>query len=607
MERLRILSLAFLIGLAWVFPLTDPFLVAQSVSDISAEFDRDEEDPVSEEDLILLQDVFLNGTGLSQLNLLLLSRVSFFSIEDASLLESYSISDKPTDILKEETISSELSDILHRLNVSKMDLVHSVHVEQMMAASDDIRYRWKGLMEFGDIHVGFLFERDPNERNMLDYASFYIEQYSQTTKWIIGDHQVLAGYGLASWRNSPPRRGFDVLSALQRNGTGLKPYKSSHEFWRTRGTGISVDSPYGSWTVSLGYNQWDGTIDSSGLLKVNETGIHSLTQEKSPSLNESSLTVVWETKSDAFTSGAIFSESSWAGGESKLHRQSGSIYFSRQQNMSHFFTELAKGHQNSYAAIAGYGINYKLFRYLLHGRYYSSGFEAFRSNPVSEWSSKNQGERGVFQSLKFGWPQNTVVLYGDLFSKITADNSFVSPESGFESGIRWIWNSKRIKTRLQWSRERKTIEDDPGYITPAVISNSQRQTLKAVYDQKINSLVKFRIQVQETAAESEGKKIIGRGVSARLWCTVQYWYSELDAVYTDVDDFGSRIYFWDINLPGEMRSTMYSRNATSAGIKVAYNTKRGWYSGIRFRVIWGESNATGSPKKSVGVFIRASV
>ncbi len=470
--------MAFLIGLAWAFLLTDQNLYSQSVSDVSSEFDRDEEDPISEEDLILLQDVFLNGTGLSQLNLLLLSRVSFFSKEDVSLLENYSISDKPANILNEDAVSSELSDVLHRINSSKIDLVRSVHLEQMMTASDDIRYRWKGVMEISDLHIGFLLERDPSERNVLDYASLYLEQYTQSTKWIIGDHQVLAGYGLASWRNSPMRRGFDVLSALQRNGSGLKPYRSSHEFWRTRGAGMTVNSPYGTWTVSLGYNQWDGTIDSSGSLKVNETGIHSQTKERSPTLNESSLNAVWETKSDAFTSGAVYSGASWTGGETKLHRQSGSIYFSRKHNESHFFTEVAKGHQNSYAAVAGYGISYKRFRYLLHGRYYSSGFDAFRANPVSEWSSKDEGEKGIFQSVKFGWPQNTIVLYGDVFSRLISENDYVSPKTGFESGLRWIWKKKHIKMRLQWARERKTIEDDPAFISSIISSNTERQTFK---------------------------------------------------------------------------------------------------------------------------------
>ena len=106
-----------------------------------------------------------------------------------------------------------------------------------MTFSDDIRYKWKGVMEIADAHVGFLLERDPGERNVIDYASFYIEKNSGSVRWIVGDHQVLAGYGLSSWRNSPTRRGFDVLSSLQRSGSGLKPYRSSHEFWKTRGNG----------------------------------------------------------------------------------------------------------------------------------------------------------------------------------------------------------------------------------------------------------------------------------------------------------------------------------------------------------------------------------
>ena len=82
---------------------------------------------------------------------------------------------------------------------------------------------------------------------------------------------------------------------------------------------------------------------------------------------------------------------------------------------------------------------------------------------------------------------------------------------------------------------------------------------------------------------------------------------ELDYVSAKVEDYDSRIYFWDVNLPGEMRSTMYSKDASSVGVKVVYNTKHGWYSGIRYRIKWEENSITGLPTSSAGVFIRASV
>jgi hypothetical protein len=597
--------LAFLIGLAWATLLTSPTLHSQSISDIADLFDRDEEDPIPEDDLILLDDVLLNGKGLSQLNLLNLSRASIFSQEDVNLLATYSTFKLPAEILDDKDISPNLSSILQLIHSSGIDFIRSVHLEQMMTFSDDIRYKWKGVMEIADAHVGFLLERDPGERNVMDYASFYIEKHTGSIRWIVGDHQVLAGYGLSSWRNSPTRRGFDVLSSLQRSGSGLKPYRSSHEFWKTRGTGISIDSPLGNWTVSLGHNSWDGTIDSTGMIKVNETGTHPLTKISSSKLNESSFTAVWEAKSEGFSSGAVFSRASWVGKDASLHRQSSSLYFSKFFHLSHFFAEAAIGFQNSYGAIAGYGISFKRFRYLIHGRYYSSGFEAFRANPVSEWSSREKGERGVFQSIKFGWPQNTIVLYGDLYGRIKSDNIFVSPVNGFESGIRWILKRKHMKTRIQWSSERKTVEDDPGFHPSSESDYNSRQTMKGVYDYTVNSFVKLRLQIQETKAGNDQKIVTGKGAASRIWVTLRPWGIELDWVSAKVEDYDSRIYFWDVNLPGEMRSTMYSKDASSVGVKVVYNTKRGWYSGIRYRIKWEENSSTG--RSSAGVFIRASV
>ncbi len=607
MEPLRTLRLAFLIGLAWVTLLTSPALQSQSISDIANVFDRDEEDPIPEEDLLILDDALLNGKGLSQLNLLNLSRASIFSQEDVSLLAIYSTFNNPVEILNNKDISPDLTSILKLINASEIDFVRSMHLEQMMTLSDDIRYRWKGVMDIAETHVGFLLERDPGERNVMDYASFYIEKHSGSIRWIVGDHQVLAGYGLSSWRNSPTRRGFDVLSSLQRIGSGLKPYRSSHEFWKTRGTGFTIDSPFGKWTVSLGQNSWDGTMDSTGMIKVNETGNHLLTQISSSKLNESSFTAVWDAKSENFSSGAVFSGVSWTGNDASLHRQSGSIYFSKKLNLSHFFTEVAHGFQNSYGAIAGYGISFKQFRYLIHGRYYSNGFEAFRANPVSEWSSRDEGERGVFQSIKFGWPQNTIVLYGDLYGRIKSDNEFVSPVNGFESGIRWILKRKHMKTRIQWSTERKTVEGDPAFNPYLGNYYNSRQTFKCVYDYKVSSILKLRFQIQETIAGNEEAVVVGKGAATRIWFDFRHWAIELEWVSAKVEDYDSRIYFWDVNLPGEMRSTMYSKDASSFGLKLVYNTKRGWYSGIRYRIKWEENSPLDKPSSSAGVFIRAAV
>ena len=112
MEPLRIPSLAFLIGLAWATLLTSPALHSQTISDIASEFDRDEENPIPEEDLIILNDALLNGNGLNKLNLLILSRASIFSQEDVDLLSTYSTFKHPAEILNDKDLSLDLVYIL---------------------------------------------------------------------------------------------------------------------------------------------------------------------------------------------------------------------------------------------------------------------------------------------------------------------------------------------------------------------------------------------------------------------------------------------------------------------------------------------------------------
>ena len=151
----------------------------------------------------------------------------------------------------------------------------------------------------------FSVERDPGEHNILDGYSGFIEGEFSNGKWILGDHQVISGFGLLSWRTFPVNKTFEAVSSINRMGKGLAAYKSSHESWGYRGVGLTGDSRLGKWLVSLSHNLHDGEMDSTGMLNITDTGDHSSysSLERENTLKESVLINRWVLEEENYTFG----------------------------------------------------------------------------------------------------------------------------------------------------------------------------------------------------------------------------------------------------------------------------------------------------------------
>ena len=77
--------------------------------------------------------------------------------------------------------------------------------------------------------------------------------------------------------------------------------------------------------------------------------------------------------------------------------------------------------------------------------------------------------------------------------------------------------------------------------------------------------------------------------------TVFHW------VTTWIDSYNSRVYFWDINLPGEMRSRIFSTNIYSPAIKILYITKNNFQIGYRIRAAYKTRDLRDVPKIESGL------
>jgi len=88
--------------------------------------------------------------------------------------------------------------------------------------------------------VGILTEKDPGEGALTDFVAGYslVNIPSLSSRLILGDFVVEAAEGLVLWRSVGFSKGSEVISPLQKRGSGIKPYLSTDENLFLRGAAL---------------------------------------------------------------------------------------------------------------------------------------------------------------------------------------------------------------------------------------------------------------------------------------------------------------------------------------------------------------------------------
>ena len=74
-----------------------------------------------------------------------------------------------------------------------------------------------------------------------------------------------------------------------------------------------------------------------------------------------------------------------------------------------------------------------------------------------------------------------------------------------------------------------------------------------------------------------------------------------------IDHFDSRVYFWDVNLPGEMLTRMIPHSSHSQGVKILFNISNASQLGLKIRINYLELSLNSNVDISSGLFIQAAL
>ena len=74
-----------------------------------------------------------------------------------------------------------------------------------------------------------------------------------------------------------------------------------------------------------------------------------------------------------------------------------------------------------------------------------------------------------------------------------------------------------------------------------------------------------------------------------------------------IDHFDSRVYFWDVNLPGEMLTRMIPHSSHSQGVKILFNISNASKLGLKIRVNYLDLSFNSNVNISGRLFIQAAL
>ena len=523
---------------------------------------RDEEDTIHEDELILLDDILSRTSGVNKEALQDILTLTFLNEEDYTLIKASLIHTDFMGLIKLNVISPLLRFILNTLQKNK-GIPHKILLQQHTSRTDGNRYRWRARMNTPTQELGTLSVRKKGTRNILGQPSFYIVRKGKNGQWIIGDHQMAFGFGLNAGKPFAPRKGWSTVNkgaALYSNG--LNSYRSSTGLNRTRGVALEQTTPIGAFYFSHGQG---GTKASTkkGLSRG-----------------------AWQLEKNSFLGGAVVTQ------------KSQSIFASYEWEKINVGGEIAIGRSNPSMVL---GMNYRIrpFKYLLQIRNIYAHSLGVMGNPMVEWAGAEVSERGLFQGAIFRVDKIKIMIYSDTFYHHTRKIN------GYEFGLRSETKLNRNRIVFQYKTEKKDSQYEIVY-APLISSTYSERTSFKLEHRFSTKFWRTDVKYQfVSAGEIETNR--SHGLDLRVNLFRQSYKVELDWMVANVGSFNSRLYFWDVNLPGEMLTRLMARSSHSQGVKVIYPLSNGSKLGFKTSMTYASLSFNSSVEISGGIFIQVTL
>ena len=583
------------IKLGLVFLVIHSFILGQF--EVIESFDPEKSLP--ESDLIILNTAQTIHASITMESIDLLSELSFVGDDEIQALN---------DILNGEIENlnqfPRLQILVNGLWTQYTPINVSGIFSHRINMTDDIQYKWNSEFNFDQYTVGFLGERDAHELDILDHYSIYMKTQFGKQFYTIGNYQMLVGYGLLSWRTFGVKSDFGTSNSVMRRGKGIQPFRSGHESWAYRGIGLESPLRNGKIFVGVSHRLLDGAIHDT-YIKFSGLGLHisDLQIQNKNNITESIVLGTWLTNYNFGEVGISLGNGHWA---DKAHNQfsnlSSSIFGNYQYADLKLFSEIAITPQNKTAIIGGGKIKQNNFYYGVILRNIAPNYFAFRDNAFRNWTNKEFGEVGLLQEMRFKLNNFNLNIYSDNFSALGSPLKTYH-KRGYETGVSIDQKINSILWVQGKFKIQETESETYSYLDP-ITESTPVSTFKTTIKWKQSPAHLIQCQIQEKQKQGANKSSLG----IQLRSKYNTGYFSMNWVWVTANIAGKEwLYYWDVNVPGEMKSKVFTRPSHFLGTKLSYQVSQGSKIHIRLSSTWNQWDFNISPIFRCAIQINISI
>tara|TARA_B100000315_G_scaffold188911_1_gene178722 strand:+ start:50667 stop:52502 length:1836 start_codon:yes stop_codon:yes gene_type:complete len=593
-------------------------LVSQTLQDFLTNFEVNEDEAMlTDDEIMILENYTRQPINLNSASEKMLDNVPLLSQSDISLIlaarKVTSIFNSIDDVLQIPDISNLGRQLIPLISTIKIIGEKSVWFRSRWANSgEDERLLLQSEFTLRSITAGFIIERDPLEPTLTDYVSGYLLlKIGNNVKFSLGNHQVHTGYGLLFGRTTKQVKLMENFSQLQKVGKGIKPNRSTTEYWSLRGVGVDYTTSAGRFFISITSNPRDASIDDGVLRSISNTGLHQTETElnRKHNIYENIALVGWYHEKSDFLFGTIYSSQTWRMiTETPLGLNSSSYlscYGKWNKNNFNLFGEVASSTGNKLAYISGFSVTGESLKWLSSFRFYPDGFTSPRTQPFREWGSSELNEMGIYQVIIINAGKYKLITYGDMYRQVSGVESF-APVNGFETGNQLTARWRKINFSIRWKLEEKSVESSITYNDPFVFNGifiTSKESWRLSLTRQVLPMIKIQSQFDWVNATDQNNFSIGKSLSLKAHLKKKNAKLSLHWIGYDTEDYTSRVYVWDMNLPGELRSRAFYLQGQSLAMFLRYSFQRNSHLSFRMRQNWQYDDETHSwsiPKSDGG-------
>ena len=462
--------------------------------------------------------------------------------------------------------------------------------EEKYAGSRQRWYTRYRLSRSKDFSVGFISEKDPGEKNFLDYTAFHLQLQNKGNlrNLVVGDFLLQMGQGLVFSAGYAAGKGGEPVYTTRRSNLGAKPYNSLVENGSFRGLAITYGLGKLEVTAMASMKRRDASVRDALVrdASVSSTSAQSTSARDGPVSEEeefSSLLTAGMHRTEAEIAGSkAVKEQNFGGnvsykldhlrlGLSVLHTRFNRYYHKRdllynfyefegkvntivgpnlsvsRQNFS-FFAEAARSSSGGYGYLAGLvGSLGKQVEVSLNHRNYRPDFHTLYGSAFSE-GSRSINEKGIYAGLKYrirkGWE---VAGYYDSFRFPWLKYRVDGPSYGQDHQLRMNYKPvKKFSSYLAYRADTKVQNASGSTGVTGELREIRRQGVVLSLDYSPGFSWKFQSKLQYNAVRS------GSLPASAGWAWVQdietrfrriQWKMRVACFATD--SYDSRVYAYE--------------------------------------------------------------